>query len=196
MEVDETAERPDEIKILSTDDEKIQKFGELLTNESSRQILQLLFHEELSATEIGQKTGVSVQLVKHHLNKMLDLEIAKVSKVEKNAKQQDTKFYRAKKFAVIIVPSHVSQKAKKSKSLLRSFHTIYHFAAIGAAAVISGIVTSVMTAQSEDTSRGGFDEFVETPVWESALPVIVPLVVISVGLGIELYHRTRKEYKI
>jgi len=196
MEVDETAERPDEIKILSTDDEKIQKFGELLTNESSRQILQILFHEELSATEIGQKTGVSVQLVKHHLNKMLDLEIAKVSKVEKNAKQQDTKFYRAKKFAVIIVPSHVSQKAKKSKSLLRSFHTIYHFAAIGAAAVASAVITSVMTITSEDTSRGGFEEFTEPAGMEFALPVIVPLVVISIGLGIEIYYRTRQEKKI
>ena len=195
MEVDETDEKPDEIKILSTDDEKIQQFGELLTNQSSRKILQLLFHEELTATEIGQKTDVSVQLVKHHLNKMLDLEIARVSKVEKNAKQQDTKFYRARKFAIIIVPSHVSQKAKKSKSLIRSFQTIYHFAAIGAAAVISGVITSLMTAES-DTSRGGFEDFAEPAGIESALPVIVPLVVISIGLGIELYHRSKKEKRV
>ena len=192
MEVDKSTEKPDEIKILSTDDEKIQQFGELLTNQSSRKILQLLFHEELSATEIGQKTGVSVQLVKHHINKMLDLEIAQVSKIEKNAKQQDTKFYRARKFAVIIVPSHVSQKAKESRSLARSFKTIYNFAAIGAAAVISGVITSVMTSES-DTTRGGFDDFAEPAGIESALPVIVPLVVISLGLAIELYRRAKKE---
>jgi len=192
MEIDKSEEKPDEIKILSTDDEKIQQFGELLTNQSSRKILQLLFHEELSATEIGQKTDVSVQLVKHHINKMLDLEIAQVSKIEKNAKQQDTKFYRARKFAVIIVPSHVSQKAKESKSLARSFKTIYHFAAIGAAAVISGVITSVMTSES-DTTRGGFDDFAEPAGIESALPVIVPLVVISMGLAIELYRRAKKE---
>jgi len=38
MEIGEenTSEKPDEIKILSTDDEKIQSFGELLTNESGR----------------------------------------------------------------------------------------------------------------------------------------------------------------
>ena len=42
-------ENPDEltekIKILATDDEKIKSFGELFTNDSSREILQLLFNE-------------------------------------------------------------------------------------------------------------------------------------------------------
>jgi len=34
---------------MATDDEKIKSFGELLTNDSSRTILQLLFNEELTA---------------------------------------------------------------------------------------------------------------------------------------------------
>lgn len=122
-----TSEKPDEIKILSTDDEKIQSFGELLTNESSREILQLLFHEELSASQIAQKTNVSVQLLKYHINKMLDLGVVKVSKVEKTSKGQDLKFYKAKKFAIVIVPSHVSKKAKESKLLVRSSNNFFLF---------------------------------------------------------------------
>jgi len=184
-----TAEKPDEIKILSTDDEKIQSFGELLTNESSREILQLLFHEELSASQIAQKTNVSVQLLKYHINKMLDLGVVKVSKVEKTSKGQDLKFYRAKKFAIVIVPSHVSKKAKESKLLVRSFKTIYRFAAIGAAAILSGVATFAVQSGNDDTSRGGFDELEGASGVESALPVIVPLVIISIGLGIELYLR-------
>ena len=38
----------EKIKIMATDDVKIKSFGELLTNDSSRSILQLLFNEELS----------------------------------------------------------------------------------------------------------------------------------------------------
>ena len=40
----------EKIKILATDDKKIKLFGELFTNDSSREILQLLFNEELTAT--------------------------------------------------------------------------------------------------------------------------------------------------
>jgi len=46
----------EKIEIFSTDDEKIKSFGELLTNDSSRSILQLLFKEEMTANEIAQKT--------------------------------------------------------------------------------------------------------------------------------------------
>ena len=50
----------EKIKILATDDEKIKSFGEIFINDSSREILQLLFNEELSATQIAQKSNVSL----------------------------------------------------------------------------------------------------------------------------------------
>jgi DNA-binding transcriptional ArsR family regulator len=85
----------EKIKILATDDEKIKSFGEIFTNDSSREILQLLFNEELSATQIAQKSNVSLQLVKYHLNKLQDLGVVKISKIEKNSKSQDMKIYTA-----------------------------------------------------------------------------------------------------
>ena len=87
----------EKIKILATDDEKIKSFGELLTNDSSREILQLLFNEELSANQISQKTDISLQLVKYHLQKLQDLGIVKIIKIEKNSKSQDMKIYSATK---------------------------------------------------------------------------------------------------
>lgn len=71
------------IKILATDDEKIKSFGEILTNDSSREILQLLFNDELTASQIAQKSDVSLQLVKYHLNKLQDLGVVKISRIEK-----------------------------------------------------------------------------------------------------------------
>ena len=64
-------------------DEKIKSFGELFTNNSSREILQLLFNEELTATQIAQKTDISLQLVKYHINKLQSLGIVKISKIKK-----------------------------------------------------------------------------------------------------------------
>ena len=73
MSTDEFSDDDDlteKIKIFATDDEKIKSFGEIFTNDSSREILQFLFNEELSATQITQKSNISLQLVKYHFNKL------------------------------------------------------------------------------------------------------------------------------
>ena len=154
---DDSPEMTEKIEIFSTDDEKIKSFGELLTNDSSRSILQILFKEEMTANEIAQKTGESLQLVKYHLNKMQDMGIVKVSKVEKNTKAQDMKFYTATKFAIVILPKTVSEKAKESKSLLRSFKILYKFAGVGIATVSAFFATNSIQNFSivDDSGKDG-----------------------------------------
>jgi len=131
----------EKIKILATDDEKIKSFGELFTNDSSRKILQLLFNEELSATQIAQKTDISLQLVKYHLIKLQDLGIVKIIKIEKNSKSKDMKIYSATKFSIVIVPPKLSKKTKESKLLVRSFRHIYKVAGLGIATGLSGLLS-------------------------------------------------------
>ena len=150
MSIDETPDDSltEKIKILATDDEKIKSFGELFTNDSSRAILQLLFNEELSANQISQKTGVSLQLVKYHLNKLQDLGVVKITKIEKNSKSQDMKIYTATKFSIVIVPPKLSEKTKESKLLVRSFRHIYKVAGLAVATGISGLF-SLSTLQQD-----------------------------------------------
>jgi len=132
-------ELTENIKILATDDEKIKSFGEILTNDSSREILQLLFNDELTASQIAQKSDVSLQLVKYHLNKLEDLGVVKISRIEKNSKSQDMKIYTASKFSIVIVPPKLSEKTKESKLLVRSFRHIYKVAGLGIATGLSGL---------------------------------------------------------
>jgi DNA-binding transcriptional ArsR family regulator len=141
MSNDDTDEFTEKIKILATDDEKIKSFGELFTNDSSREILQLLFNEELTANQIAQKTDISLQLVKYHLIKLQDLGIVKISKIEKNSKSQDMKIYSATKFSIVIVPPKLSKKTKESKLLVRSFRHIYKVAGLGIATGLSGLLS-------------------------------------------------------
>jgi hypothetical protein len=136
-------------KILATDDEKIKSFGEIFTNDSSREILQLLFNEELSATQIAQKSNISLQLVKYHLDKLQSLDIVKISKIEKNSKSQDMKIYTALKFSLVIVPPTLSKKTKESKSLTRSFRHIYKVAGLGIATGLSGLLSLSQISQDK-----------------------------------------------
>ena len=137
----------EKIKILATDDVKIKSFGELLTNDSSRTILQLLFNEELTALQIAEKTGISLQLVKYHIIKLQDLGVVKVTKTEKNSKSQDMKVYSASKFSMVIVPPKYSEKTKESKLLVRSFKHIYKIAGLGIAAGLSGLMSLSLVQQ-------------------------------------------------
>ncbi|MBT5200430.1 MAG: winged helix-turn-helix transcriptional regulator [Thaumarchaeota archaeon] len=139
MSSEDNDEFVEQIKILATDDKKIKSFGEIFSNDSSREILQLLFDEELSATQIAQKTEISLQLVKYHLTKLQDLGVVNISKIEKNSKSQDMKIYTATKFSIVIVPPTLSKKTKESKSLVRSFKYIYKVAGLGIATGVSGL---------------------------------------------------------
>ena len=142
----------EKIKILATDDEKIKSFGELFTNDSSREILQLLFNEELTANQIAQKTEISLQLVKYHLTKLQDLGVVKITKIEKNSKSQDMKVYTATKFSIVIVPPKLSEKTKESKLLVRSFRHIYKVAGLGIATGISGLLSLLQLQQGKKVS--------------------------------------------
>ncbi|MDE1813876.1 MAG: winged helix-turn-helix transcriptional regulator [Thaumarchaeota archaeon] len=145
----------EKVEIFSTDDDKIKAVGEMLTVDASRTILKLLFTDTLTANHIAQKTGMSLQLVRYHLKKMQDLGLVEISKIGKNTKSHDMKYYSATKFAIVIVPSNISDKAKSSKSLLRSFKSIYRFAAIGIAAVASWFGT--MAVQGIHLVQNGID---------------------------------------
>src|SRR5437879_11245440 len=140
----------EKVEIISTDDDKIKSVGELLSSDSSRNILKLLFEQVLTANQIAQKTGISLPLVIYHLKKMQDLRIVRITNVGKNIKTQDTKFYTSSKFAIVILPSNLTEKAKTSKSLANSFKAIYRFGSIAIAAVATWFVSRI--AQNVQTN--------------------------------------------
>src|SRR5207249_1737870 len=146
----------EKVEIISTDDEKIKSVGELLSSDSGRNILKLLFDQVLTANQIAQKTEISLPLVIYHLKKMQDMGIVKITNIGKNIKTQDMKFYTSSKFAIVILPSNVTEKAKTSKSLANSFKAIYRFGAIGIAAIGSWFATIAFqgTGQISDITKG------------------------------------------
>src|SRR5574337_1642367 len=136
MTLDKTKQPiPERVGIYDTDDERLRALGEVLITDASRTVLKLLFDETLTANEIATKTGFSLQLVRYHLKKMQDVGLVDISKIGKNTKSHDMKYYSATKFAIVIVPSKFSEKARTSKSLARSLKSLYRLRAIGITAI-------------------------------------------------------------
>src|SRR5438309_5168939 len=146
----------DKVEIYDTDDERLRVLGEVLITDVSRTVLKLLLDQTLTANEIAVKTEYSLQLVRYHLKKMQDARLVEISKIGKNTKAHDMKYYSATKFAIVIVPSKFSEKAKSSKSLFKSFRSIYRFGAIGIAAIGSWFATIAFqgTGQISDITKG------------------------------------------
>ena len=66
--------------------ERLKSFGQMFANDSAREILLLLFNRELTAAQISEKMGISLQLTKYHLHKMQELEVVEVFRISKNSK--------------------------------------------------------------------------------------------------------------
>ncbi len=117
----------DNLDIFSIDDEKLKILAKIISNKSSIEILNLLFHNEMTANEIAQKKNMSLQLVKYYLEKMQEIDLVQVTRTEKNSKARDMNYYKTSKLGIMITPSNVTEKAKKSKMLSRSIYSIYRF---------------------------------------------------------------------
>lgn len=136
----------DKISIFSNDDVNLKLLGEVLSNESSRKILSLLIKKEMTVNEIIANTGYALSLILHHLNKMKETGIVEISKIGKNSKNHDMKYYVAKP-AIIILTKEMSEKAKQSKSFQNSLKRLLKFASIGIAAVISWFGSQIIQNQ-------------------------------------------------
>lgn len=139
----------EDVEIISTHDEKVKIIGEILSNDSSRKILNLLnSSNEMTINEIAQNTGLSLSLVIHHLKRMQAVQVVKVSRVGRSVKGQKMNYYAATNQSFLIVPS--KEPIHLITSSLKKFSKFF---AIGMAGVISW-----MTVRS-DTSQYSAQEF-------------------------------------
>jgi DNA-binding transcriptional ArsR family regulator len=176
-EKDESVGIADRVEILSTDDQKIKAVGEILSSDSSRGILKLLFNDSLTANQISQKTEISLPLVIYHLKKMQESGIVKITSVGKNTKSHDMKFYTIDKLAIVILPSVMSEPAKKSKSLFNSFTRIHRIATLGSVSIAAWFSSQIIQKRTIPEDQSMFATSPMPPETEMAfksMPVDAP----------------------
>jgi DNA-binding transcriptional ArsR family regulator len=177
----------EKIDVLSLDDDKIKSIGELLSNDTSRNIMKTLFKETMTANQLSQNMKVSLPLVIYHLKKMQGAGLVKI--VRTNV-LEDEKQYMTTKFALVVLPSSVTDKVKKSKSLHNSLRRFYRLASIGVCALISWVVIGYV-APNPSMMRVpvGVEIIPEGLFWSTT----VSLTIIIVGLVTELFLSYRKQ---
>jgi DNA-binding transcriptional ArsR family regulator len=169
------------IEILSNKDERLKLIGEILSNESSRNIFRLLTSNELTAYQIVRKTNLSLSLVLHHLNKMQSVGIVKINKITQTSRNQDMKHYTAKS-GIMILPQTASEKARTSITFQNSLKRIMKFSSIGIAGIISWLVSASIITEKIPPYMLPLDVSVQI---EFFWPVTISLMVIIIGLLVE-----------
>ena len=181
MPNDEPKDGLGEVEIYSSDEDRVKLLGETLGNDSSRCILLLLTRTEMTASEIVANTDLSLSLVIHHLEKMQKAGIVHVSRVAKNSRNHDMKYYCAAS-AILVFPKEAYGKAKESKSLALSLRRIMKFSAIGVAGLSSWLVARYLSP------AGVVWQSAEDPNMQAAeplAPILVGMGIVMIGLIVE-----------
>ena len=140
----------DNIEIISTHDEKAKIVGEILSNDTSRTILNLLnSSNEKTLNQIAQETGLSLSLVTHHLKRMQSVQVVKINRVGRSVKGHKMNYYSATNQSFLITPT--KEPINSVKSSLRKFSK---FVAIGMAGVVSWMIIKPSGEFSEQVSPG------------------------------------------
>lgn len=130
--------KDDFIRFFSTDDEKLQELGQILSTPTSRQIYNLLHGQELRNSEIARKlrddTIPKLSNFTHHLQKMANVGILVATKRPHNGRE--LLFYTAVPY-IVITPPENTEKAKGSKTLKNVFRTVFKIGAIGIPALVA-----------------------------------------------------------
>ena len=144
--------------VFSSDEKRLELLGQIFGNITSRKIISDLAEKEMTATEISEKTGIKLNLVLYHLEKMLKLEVINVTKTTRNSRGHKVKHYRAKQ-AVMILSRKSMIKAKKSKTFSDALKRITRISSIG----IAGFVTWFASGNFQVKISGNIEESFKYP---------------------------------
>jgi len=89
------------------DDSK--KLRQILSNETSMKILELLKKESLSASEVADKLELPLTTVKYNIDQLVEYELAYVQRIKYSEKGRQVKIYEAQEKVIIFAPEKVNR---------------------------------------------------------------------------------------
>lgn len=129
------------IEVISTEDERIKIIGEELANDTGRAIFGKISQGTSSTNDLAKSLNISLPLVNWHINRLLNVGLIKVEKIELSSKNKQMKYYGPVKTAFVIVPPANPTENNISKSKKEAiFMQLRHYLASIAAFVIVGPV--------------------------------------------------------
>jgi len=170
----------DAVKIFMKDTPNLKLLGHLLTNESSRKIMDLLSYEEMHSNQIAKKANMSLELVLHHLEKLEKINLVIVTNKKIIKRGKDHRHYKMIPNILILV-SKTQKEIHEAGFLRRIFKDSVKFAAIGLVSFLAFIYNSFhQTSELSEKSSDSNDL------------LTIPLIIIIIGLILVQIKKRKK----
>jgi len=132
------------IKVFASDDD-LKSLGELLSNETSRKIIQNLMKHQMYTNEIATKLDIRVSLVIHHLRKLEKLGLLEI--VNKKIKRKGEKHRFFKMNSDIFVTLDKTKEDIEKKGILKKiFREGLKFTVLGVSSLLAFFFTGGLRA--------------------------------------------------
>ncbi|MEA1907992.1 MAG: winged helix-turn-helix domain-containing protein [Euryarchaeota archaeon] len=145
--------------------EESKKVTKVLSNDSARQMLELLVDKPMSASDVSEKLEVPLTTVKYNLDALIEAGLIKVKETKWSVKGRKVKIYAPIRKLIVVVPDKTD---RDSVTDILQKYLVVLFGAAGLSAIIEW--------WCQPTFRGTQDALVDVVVETggSSVPVPVP----------------------
>jgi Predicted transcriptional regulator len=112
-----------------------RKITQILSNETSLKILELLGKKSMSATNIAEELKLPLTTVKYNLDSLIESDLIKVKQIKWSQKGRQVKVYESAEKLIVLVPSKSSIDALSIINLLQKYIWVIGAAFFAAAGI-------------------------------------------------------------
>ncbi|MYL67665.1 ArsR/SmtB family transcription factor [Halorubrum distributum] len=161
----ETAsDRKLEPRLVGFEDESAEQILSAVTSTTARRILNQLYHEPTTASDIATELDSSVQNVSYHLNRLQGADLVEVIETWYSEQGREMDVYAPSNSALVLFAG----AERTAPSLTTALRRV--FGAVGLVGVISGIVHTRWSVLTPSSSLRGAEPPVQQPdptMWET-----------------------------
>jgi DNA-binding transcriptional ArsR family regulator len=116
----EQMEQSGRVLVLPVNGES-RKITQILSNETSLKILELLGKKSMSATSIAEELELPLTTVKYNLDSLIESDLIKVKQIKWSKKGRQVKIYESVEKLIVLIPSESSIDKLSIVSLLQKY---------------------------------------------------------------------------
>ena len=171
------------IEVIS-DEESLKILGELLSNQTSRDIMKFLMNKSAYKKKISDKLNVSYSLIEHHLKKLEKLGLVKITNRKLIKKGVPHKTYKITADGIFLMLNTTDEEVKKSGVLKGMFREGIKFASIGIVSLVTWFLNKNIILTDNN-------------IWSYPYTInnhiTIPLIVIIIGLFVVYFLEKKKK---
>ena len=162
--------------LVSLKEEESKKLAQIVSNNTSRKILDYISDKEATESELARELSVPISTIHYNLSALVNGKLVEAEEYHYSAKGKEMLHYRLANKYIIIAPKSTWGIKEKLMSILP-------------ASLIAIIISSIIWLKPEEVSRAATDSFAlkSAPAAEAMLADTAPAVAMASGIDPALW---------